>query len=319
MTSRLRRSMSAAAEPPVAPTTDPLEAKEGFQQATETIRSTAKWLATAFAGVGAVLIAGISLTGLGKLHATQLTIASIAVLGALLAIVYIIPRVARVFTAKYITLASLATQTFPGSTSRLVQYRRLKRMRPIIESVKESSEELYGGQAADLADLYRRMGALNQQLREVPFSVRNTIVAERAALGAAADRVIAFANYEDARQSFRQLYKPMAGAAAVVALGASVFAYAVGSVPSDANVTTPTAVRLNLNPSASNWAQLLGPQCDVSKVDAVAIAGDFAEPEVITSGTGGCNVVQLRVTQKRGEAVPLVAVPKASASASSSP
>jgi hypothetical protein len=301
-----------------------------FQQAADTIRSTAKWLVTAFAGVGGILIAGIPLTGLGKLSSSRLLVAAIAIGVALAAIAYIIPLVSHVFTAKYITLADLAYQGFPESTSKFAYWRVTRRLNPIMKAIVESRDELYGAEARDLAELNARITKVNERLRadsadervmrqrtsagrrdvsRRASSQRSAAIAEQSSLAAAAERVVAFANYEDVRGTFKGLYGPMAAAAAVVACGVVLFAYVVGSTPSQVDVTSPTPVVLSLTSKAADWVKMLGPTCDISKVDAVAISGDFAEPVVVTSGTGGCKVTRIAMTAKLGYAVPVVAVP----------
>jgi hypothetical protein len=285
---------------------------EPYQQAAETIRATAKWLVTAFAGVGGILIAGIPLTGLGRLRSAPLIVALGAITVALVAIAYIIPRVSRVFTAKYITLADLAYQAFPRSTSRLARWHVKRRITPISNAVDESRDELYGAEAASLADLNKRITDVNEDLRS--FGSRPQSLTAQSSLAAAAKRVVAFANYEDVRQTFRRLYRPMAVAATVVAVGVITFAFAVGSATSVANVTSPAPVRLSLIEGAKDWQSLLGAGCDISRVDAVAISGTFSEPDVITTGTKGCEVVRLRITKSLGVAVPVVGTPTPSAS-----
>jgi hypothetical protein len=280
-----------------------------YQQAAETIRSTAKWLVTAFAGVGGVLIAGIPLTGLGKLQAGRLTVAIIAIAAALAAIAFIIPRVSQVFTAKYITLADLTFQSFPKGTGKVGQWLVTRRLEPIMSAVDKSRDELYGAEASDLADLNEKITQVNEVLRAGPRGRQPASLLDRSSLAAAAERVVAFANYEDVRRTFRSVYRPMAIAAAIVAAGVVVFAYVVGSTSMTIEVTTPSPVLLSLNPSLSYWPRILGPNCDISRVDAVAISGDFFEPEVITSGTRGCKVARFKMTPTTGLAVPVVAIP----------
>ena len=91
-----------------------------YQQATESIRAAARWLMTAFAAVGGVLVAGVPLSDLGRLEvrSARFVLAVSAVAVALVAIGYMIRTVARVFTARYVSFGELAAADFPEKAGR---------------------------------------------------------------------------------------------------------------------------------------------------------------------------------------------------------
>jgi hypothetical protein len=279
----------------------------GYEKSAETIRSTAKWLVTAFAGVGGILVAGIPLTELGDLRGIKLVQAVVAIFVALLAVGYIIPKVARVFTAKYITMADLVNEGFPEGTGRLATMQLERRYTPIMEAIEQSGDELFGADAADVGELNERLNAVNTKLREQPEPPSEDL-AKRASLMSATERVVAFANYEDVRRTFKRTYKPMAVAALIVALSVVAFAYLAGSARTAVNVISPSPVLLSLNPGVRE--KLLGSDCNLSQVHAVAISGNFSEPLVVTTGDDGrCKVTQFEMNPKLGFAVPVVGIP----------
>jgi len=85
-----------------------------FAAATETLRSTARWLLTAAAGVGGLLIAGLQLTSLGSLSLTawRLWVGVGGVLLAVCGVAYLITRTSQLLTNEWITLAQLSVDDF---------------------------------------------------------------------------------------------------------------------------------------------------------------------------------------------------------------
>jgi hypothetical protein len=86
-----------------------------YGAATEALESTAKWLVTAFAAVGALMIGGVQLTELGTLGRAELprltaAVASLAV--AVVAVGYMIRETSAIFMTEWVTLAELSYQAF---------------------------------------------------------------------------------------------------------------------------------------------------------------------------------------------------------------
>jgi hypothetical protein len=305
-----------------------LPAPAPYIQAAETIRSTAKWLVTAFAGVGAILVAGIPLTKLGDLQGWRFPAAALAIVIALGMIAYIIFKVAKVFTAPYITLANLVFGTFPKGKRRIfgkLRYEQdIRQFKRIMNAVIESHDQLYGDAVETLNDLLVELRKANGELRDAKMSVlssdatnekesdeRLRAVEERQArVASAAERVVAFANYEAVRTTFEGTGKPMAVSALIVAAAIGSFAWCVGSEPpAPLRVTSPVRVLLSLDPK-DDWTKLLGTDCNTATlISAVAIAGDFSKPTVVTTGDGGCKVARIDLTAKQGLAVPVVPPP----------
>ena len=239
-TPRQETVVSTAGTAQAPPTPSPVPPTP-YQQPAETIRSSAKWLVTAFAGVGAILVAGIPLTKLGDLHGWRLAAAPIAIAIALATIAYIIFQVAKVFTAPYITLANLVAGYIPPKTGKwaiawivgwLASWFHTHQLERIMEAVQESRSELYGADAATVADLNTRLININKKLREAgPGERSEDDEKEQTRLTSAAERIVAFANYEAVRRTYRRMLKPMAAGGLIVAVAVGFFAYFVGSAP----------------------------------------------------------------------------------------
>jgi hypothetical protein len=305
----------------------------GFQQATAKLHAAARWwIVTALAGVGAVLVAGVPLTGLGGLRGLQLVLAVVALLVALVSIGTVIPYVARVFTTPYITFAELQTSDWPRR-----YHQSAKQAAQTLKAVEDNREELFGDHASDLGWLYLRLRQQNKDLRsqrggerphqashngasavalspakkrsahnrEEPVNTDERPTSDVASeslveLRAAAARVVDFANYEATRQRFVSLYWKLAVAGLITTLGVGVYAYLVSQPHASDAVTAPTPVLLQLPPTAAVRAQL-GPDCVLSRVQAVAESGSLSMPTVVTIPTATCNGA--RFTVPRGTIV----------------
>src|SRR6478735_3650820 len=86
-----------------------------YAAATQTLRTTVRWLITAAAGVGGALVAGLGLKGLGSLSFDdwpRLIAATVSMVAALASVGYMITRASRVLTDEWITLAQLNLEEF---------------------------------------------------------------------------------------------------------------------------------------------------------------------------------------------------------------
>ena len=283
-----------------------------YQSAAENIRSAARWLVTAFAAVGGVLVAGVPLTDLGEITpwSGAFVAAAGGVVAALLAIAYMIFVVSRVFTAEFISFADFAGSDIPGGES---SPRRRMLIREIAKTAERSGAELYGGEARDLGELYERLNAANELLRKETSAERPptpAVSARAASVREAASRVVDFVNYEYVRRTFRGLYPRLVVGGVIVVVGVGVYVFKTGqAAPRPLAVTSPLPVQLTLNPSARSWSSLLGPGCVLSSVKAVAVGGLLTTPEVVTEQIGGCRAVRLTLGAQDGVAVPIVKPP----------
>jgi hypothetical protein len=172
-----------------------------YGAATEAIESTAKWLVTAFAAVGALMIGGVQLTGLGALGRSELPRLSIAVVCLIVAIVtvgYMIQQTSGIFMTEWVTLAELSDQAYEelqaseveesvGSDeveasaisddlasaineteiSGLLAGKKPRDVRSLLYQVDYAKHELYGHVAPSIAQLNRRLREANKYAAQV--------------------------------------------------------------------------------------------------------------------------------------------------------
>ncbi|GGQ87830.1 hypothetical protein [Couchioplanes azureus] len=221
---------------------------DAYLAATEALRATTRWLVTAAAGVGAVLVAGLQLTGLGSLGAQEmprLVAAFGGLVVALTGVGYMVLRASQILTTEWVTLADIEKDIFDhrvrqsaqrsdgGARPRLrdrvarPRDRRYRLRAAMIEGLKERlefiAEELFGSLATSVPDLYAQLADANEAARGAPDSAP---ARSAAALQQAAVTVVAFANFYITKEWFKVLRRQLAAASAVVIAGVLVFAYA---------------------------------------------------------------------------------------------
>jgi hypothetical protein len=281
-----------------------------YRSGTEGIRSAARWLATALAAVGGVLVGGVPLSGLGSTNTGSLSfwLAIAAVAVAIAALGYMIFLISRIFTAEFVTFAEFEMADLPPTTNRLMQ-RRYRFLNDIKNSIGESRDELYGDVAKSMTTLNAKLTEANQAKRD--HAERVIPSSESTALEAAVERVRDFANYELARRMFRALLPRLAFAGTITVVAVAVYAFEIGHAPPAApSVSRPIPVRLVI--SEKKVLAKLGNACNRHAIYGVAVAGRLRAPEVVTAGTNGCAAVRLSITPSTGVAVPLVLPPFAS-------
>ncbi len=205
-----------------------------FDEATDALRSTAKWLVTALTGTAAALVAGVQLTGLGELEGAnwpRLIVATVALGVALGSIGVLIRDTARILTDEFVTLTDLQdafiNAQLTTDPARGAELRRLE------DRVKNLREELYRQAAPDLGTLQRRLREANTVSATI---VENSVTysqqeidqaSERVrVLRAAAQEVADYANYDRIRTLTSELRRKRSAVAGAAAAGIVVFAWA---------------------------------------------------------------------------------------------
>ena len=206
-----------------------------FASQLETLRSAAKWLVASAAAVGAILVAGLQLTGIGTLPLTswRFYVAVAAALGTLAGIGYVIKVSSTFLIQEWLTLADFIDEASgllrPGDRKTPVDgYIKL-----IESQVMASRHELFAYAAADLPDLHRKLQHAHETLwRADPDSqeYRDASVTS-GQLRRAAQAVVHAANYYYARELFRELRVRTAWSALVTAFAIGVFAYVANPPP----------------------------------------------------------------------------------------
>lgn len=202
----------------------------GYAAQLETLRSTAKWLIAAPAAVGALLAAGLQLTGVGRLalDSWRLYVALGAAVITLLSIGYVIKVASEVLTREWLTLAAFTDEAtgLPQSWGKRIDVTTL---RAIENRLMFSRHELFGHAAVTLAELHRLLQDSNKVLwrPDLDMAARREAAERSNELRQVARTVVQAANYYHVLHLFQQLRVRLAWAGVVGLVGLAVFAYAL--------------------------------------------------------------------------------------------
>jgi hypothetical protein len=278
-----------------------------ISSATAQIQETAKWIITAFAGVGAALIAGLQLTGLGKLTFPEILIPIAGLLIALGAVFYAIREVTKVLTPPMILLDDLEEW---------------------VGELTENDITLLMGQADDLEQLLKRFVDADGEVRAQWNAVEqakgaNDEAAATIAKAAAEAKDEAFRPLNQAvnflrrlainlkvRKAFEDMWWPLAGAVAFAVVGVILLTYMTNR-PEDKPTTpphttkavgqSPVGVKLALTSAERKLlAPQLGKKCPTGPLWGMAIGGRPVAIDVVTLPTPRCRSVRVMVTPETG-------------------
>jgi hypothetical protein len=200
-----------------------------YATATDNLRTAARWLLTAAAGAGAVLVAGVQHTSLGTLGPSdwsRLIAAAAGLAAGLGAVGYMILQASLLLSDKWITLAALEleqVQQLLWNSRRRRDRRRLEELQHIRNELQNYQDEFFGSVADSISDLYHRLIEANKKARESPSTEHAQTAAD---LKRAVDMLVQAANYSYTRSGFDALRRRLAWAGAVFVAGIVIFAYA---------------------------------------------------------------------------------------------
>jgi hypothetical protein len=218
----------------------------GYGARLEAVRSAAKWLLAAAAGVAALLVAGLQLTGLGKLPLTswRLYVALAAAAATLLAIGYIIKTASIVLTQEWLTLSDFTDEVAGLSRPWGRRSSASVSLQAVEDRLTNSRNELFGHAAPTLGEFHRLLQEAQASARQTNLDAlaRQEANERSNALRRTARDVVQAANYYYAIDLFHALRARLAWAAVVGIVGMAVFAYAVNppEKPSPAEVRLVT-------------------------------------------------------------------------------
>lgn len=218
-----------------------------YAAATENLRTATRWLLTAAAGAGAILVAGVQLTSIGSLgpgNWPRLAAAAGGLAVGLGAVGYMIFQASLLLTDKWITLAALELEEVKQllwNSGRRRDKRRLEELRRIKDELQNYQDEFYGSVASSIPDLYSRLIEANRKARESPSADHAETAAD---LRKAVDTLVQAANYSYTRSGFAALRRRLALAGVVFIAGIVVFTYT-------ANPPKPTAAGTATVPAAT--------------------------------------------------------------------
>lgn len=233
-----------------------VSAAGSYAAAAENLRTATRWLLTAAAGAGTVLVAGVQLTSIGSLGPgdwPRLIAAASGLAAGLGAIGYMIFQASLLLTDKWITLAALEMEEVRQllwNPVRRRDRRRLDELERIKEELENYQDEFYGSVADSIPDLYRQLIDANKKARESPSTEHAQTAAD---LRRTVDTLVQAANYSYIRSGFAALRRRLALAGAVFTAGIVVFTYAANP-PKSASAgpaAGPTAVPAATAPAAA--------------------------------------------------------------------
>jgi hypothetical protein len=263
-------------------------------------RSTAKWLLAGFAAVGAAMIAGLQLTGLGKLAGDELALAVLAVVIAGAGVGIAIYSCADVLTPAPVTLTTLAED--PDVSAGLAGD-------PILKGFAASGADLKTKYTKALEDYHaawnapdaRTKGSLaNQHALRVQSNLLN--------LSSVAETAYRYGAWVIVSRTYREARQAIGLAAAMVLFGMLAFAHLANKdapfSPGSADATATKLVSLSFHADRqASWKPILGDACDLTSVPAVIVGtdSDSGEVELVSLPTrGGCKSKHFKLDRGEG-------------------
>ncbi len=211
--------------------TAPSGAEGSYASQLDALRSVAKWLLAAFAGVGGLLVAGLSISGIGRLPLASWRFYAAAASAALAvsSVGFMIREVSVVLTHEWLTLASFGDEPTATALYGNKPSWRAIQLREIDEKLTVSRHELFGYAAESRSQLQARLRRADEALWRARAGSRRARIRERQAevLRRAARDTVQYANYHYTLKLFARMRKRIAWAALMTAVSVGVFAYAV--------------------------------------------------------------------------------------------
>jgi hypothetical protein len=242
-----------------------------YGTATAALESTAKWLVTAFAALGALMIGGVQLTGIWDLDLWEPRfIIAIACLGiGIAAVVYLIRKTSAIFMTEWVTLRRLSGEAFDRFAMHPERAKKEQhKLNNVIKQVEAAKEELYGHVAGSIPELHRHLRIANEEAAKIASNEvqltwpdQGKVFEKVFELRNAARDVVECANYHRTRQQFDELKGRLWLAVATVTLCVLVFAYVTNLPPTSelvkvefvptSNTTVPTTSSTTAGPTRS--------------------------------------------------------------------
>jgi hypothetical protein len=275
------------------------------------MQETTKWLLTAAAALGAVLLAGLQFSDLGRLRpwGAAFTTALVGSALALVGVGTILWRAARLLTFHIDSFREILAEA--DQAERRHGVRHAEMVSRLVNAIEGEATFLYRGVASDRRELFHELRAATRQLYQLrrtaaSRSTSKEEVALQARLGeltAATTRVVEYADYWLTRQDFRRLLWWLFGAGTLTAIGIVMFASAITDDDSAAPITRPMPMQVYLSDEGK---KVIGLQldCSIAIVAGQAVAGDLREPEIVVAAKPPCRAGRFRLSSDMGVAVP---------------
>jgi hypothetical protein len=279
----------------MAAETSPPEDPGALGAAADRIRETVKWLITAFAGVGAALIAGSQLASVGKLDGGRLAFAILCVVVGLCALAYAIAVAAGVMTASRISLGDLADTNKTDLDAVRIRVNGDPALLAGFASVTAMDVEYAAALAQRKTDFNAHYGDVHDQGKALTAQLSD---AKAVAAGQAVQRLLNVASFYTLSDAFNGARPKMFGGALVAALAIVGFAWAAH--PPDEKkqpaVAAPAVVTLKLTEEGRTLlGARVGKKCAKARLRVVVLSTSGGNAEVVTLPAKGCRVARFTV------------------------
>lgn len=285
----------------------------GLTAATQVLRETTKWILAIGAGLASVLIAGLRLNQLGHLENDPLILA-LAIASAVVgigAVALVVFAAAAVLTNHFATLREIVERG--QGAERRVPELPAEVTDALTKSIERERDILYQGIASDLTDLFSQVtevnaAVLNPRITGIPLTgqVESELGKRAAALNAAAERVVTYAEHWTTTRAWQRLLKVLSGGGIALVVGVVLFTVCVNR-PQDATLTVsrPEAVTVFFTGAGRVWAQRTL-KCDpeVATLNAVVVGGNLDRPILASPQQGSCIAIEFILDPSMGTAVP---------------
>jgi hypothetical protein len=266
----------------------------GLSAAADRIRETAKWIIASFAAIGAALIAGTQLSGIGSIDSNaRLVLAACSAIVALGGVGWAIWEAGKVSTASTVSLGDLAESN------------QLSEVRQTIDKDQALLEghQGVGSLATSYGSWLRRRTEAYEAYFGQPSDETLRINAKIAdqqvlTLSAIVQSVLLVASYLRLAAAFRSALRRIFLAGIIAALGIGVFVWNVSvansgasqSVISSVDAGIPSNVVIQLTPAAAPLVDAeLGKTCHDTTLTGVALANTSNGLRVLTDADGQCS------------------------------
>ncbi len=282
-------------------------APDQYTNAISQFRGASKWLLSAFAAVGAVLISGVQITGLGSLSGHRLTMAVVGLAIGLLGVAIAIAAAVRVLTPQAVVPEELPNKW---------------KYRPLQNYVKRYPSTLLRNKASGLSDLVQKSGEAQEKEREAYLAAKQLAPSDAGYEAAVAAYETATTLRKDlsvrvsslqglglllvVRRRFLTGVVVMLIGASLAAAGAVMLAYwANPPRSSQPEATTDLLrrgkVRLVLTPAGSVLLRPhIGRRCDLNTLKALVVGGTSETPRLLVIPARHCAALELPVPQTIG-------------------
>ena len=285
---------------PEAPPADP------YAEAAERFRTTAKWLVTTFGALAAAIIAGLSLSDLGKLEGPDQVVAAFAVAVALISVIVIVVLAARVLASDRVPLADLEGDS-PRNSAVAEALNRNPNLFGPHDNVK--------GFAAALNEQWKKQASAWEEMTTTDDAARKAAAEQRFAetkailpnLNELNRRLLSVARHEQVRLRFESAMRWTTALALVAGIGITTFAL-VDTIaekkdkPKAAVNAQPVTAIVDLTEEGEEELRsALGEKCNLDRVLAIAIGEGEKGVDLVSLPSADCKLARFTVAEEDGE------------------